>query len=69
MLPDDPLELCEIVGDDTVELDGRSWLVVLLGDLSPLLVNKEGSRNWKAQKVDESNACVHVYLLMDSIQN
>ena len=50
MLPDDPLELCEIVGDDTVELDGRSWLVVLLGDLSPLLVNKEGSRNWKAQK-------------------
>ena len=63
VLPDDPLELCEIVGDDAVELDGRSRLVVLLGDLSPLLVNKEGSRNWKAQKVDESNAntCVSTY--------
>ena len=49
MLPDDPFELGEIVGDDAMELNGRSRLVVLLGDLAPLLVNEEGSRYWKQQ--------------------
>jgi hypothetical protein len=47
VLPDDAPELGQVVGDDAVELDRRSRLVVLLGDLAPLLVDEEGSWNWK----------------------